>query len=164
VTSLNRLLSNRYPLFLARSVLGTVLIFASIEKIVAPEAFAISVEAYRIVPFPLINLFALFVPWLELLCGVFLLAGHHVRGSALISSVLLAAFALAIISAMARRLNIDCGCFGAAYQAPVGWTRVLEDLGLLLLGGYVFRCAPGGIPAVAAGDPPAGPGPSGQGE
>jgi uncharacterized membrane protein YphA (DoxX/SURF4 family) len=133
-----KLLSNKYLLLAARCVLGVVFVFASIEKIAAPEAFAISVEAYRILPLPVINLFALLVPWLELLCGLFLMAGHHLRGSSLVASILLAGFTLAILSAMARGLNIDCGCFGAAYQTPVTWTRIFEDLGLLLLGGYVF--------------------------
>src|SRR5258706_3051625 len=132
------LLSNKYLLLAARCILGLVFVFASIEKIALPEAFAISVEAYRILPLPVINLFALLVPWLELLCGLFLMAGHHLRGRSLVASIFLAGFTLSILSAMARGLTIDCGCFGAAYQTPVTWSRVLEDLGLLILGGYVF--------------------------
>jgi uncharacterized membrane protein YphA (DoxX/SURF4 family) len=156
------LLSNKYLLLAARCILGIVFVFAAIEKIAAPEAFAISVEAYRILPLPVINIFALLVPWLELLCGLFLMAGHHLRGSSLVASILLAGFTLAILSAMARGLTIDCGCFGAAYQTPVTWTRVLEDLGLVILGGYVFLVssrqarARGGDSAVE----PAGPAPA----
>jgi putative oxidoreductase len=156
VANVRKLLSNKYLLFFARCVLGLVFVFASIEKIASPEAFAISVEAYRILPLSIINLFALLVPWLELLCGLFLIAGYHVRGSSLVATLLLAGFTLAILSAMARGLTIDCGCFGAAYQTPVTWSRVLEDLGLIVLGWYVFLVsAPsfmwenGGSPAVA---------------
>src|SRR5258706_11092116 len=127
------LLSNKYLLLAARCVLGLVFVFASIEKIALPEAFAISVEAYRILPFPVINVFALLVPWLELLCGLFLMAGHHLRGSSLVASILLAGFTLAILSAMARGLTIDCGCFGSAYQTPVTLSRGVEHLGVLVL-------------------------------
>src|SRR5262249_13954908 len=59
---------HKYLTVAARLFLGGVFIFASIDKIAAPEPFAIAVEAYKIIPFPLINLFALIVPWLELLC------------------------------------------------------------------------------------------------
>lgn len=147
-----------YLLFLARCVLGAVFIFASLEKITAPEAFAVSVEAYRLLPFSAVNLFALFIPWLELVCGVLLMAGYHVRGSSLSMSILLFGFTLAILSAMARHLNIDCGCFGAAYQTPVGWARVFEDLGLLILGVYIFRFSSAGRVPAEAGAPAVQPG------
>ncbi len=129
---------HKYLTLAARLFLGAVFIFASIDKIAAPEPFAIAVEAYKILPYPLINLFALIVPWLELLCGIFLIGGYSIRGSAIILSALLTGFTAAILSAMARNLNIDCGCFGEAYQAPVGWARVFEDLGLLVLGAYLY--------------------------
>jgi len=133
-----KLLEHRFVILLARLILGMVLILASVEKITSPEAFAVSVDAYRLLPFPTVNIFALLVPWLELLCGVFLLAGYMVRGSSLITTILLCLFTFAILSAMARQLNIDCGCFGGAYRAPVSWTRVGEDLGLLVLALYVY--------------------------
>jgi uncharacterized membrane protein YphA (DoxX/SURF4 family) len=145
---------HRYLTLAARLFLGAVFIFASIDKIAAPEPFAIAVEAYKILPYPLINLFALVVPWLELLCGIFLIAGYNIRGSAIVASALLTGFTAAILSAMARSLNIDCGCFGEAYQAPVGWARVLEDLGLLLLGAYLYLRAPGAKTQPASEEPP----------
>ena len=125
-------------ILLARLVLGVVFILASVDKIASPEAFAVSVDAYRLLPFPTVNIFALLVPWLELLCGVLLLAGYMVRGSSLIATILLCLFTFALLSAMARQLNIDCGCFGGAYRTPVSWTRVGEDLGLLVLALYVY--------------------------
>jgi len=149
------LLGHKFVILIARLVLGVVFILASVDKIASPEAFSVSVEAYRLLPFPAINIFALLVPWLELLCGVFLLAGYMVRGSSLISSILLCLFTFAIISAMARALNIDCGCFGGAYRAPVSWTRVGEDLGLLVLALYVYifssRSAGQDAPATPSG-------------
>jgi uncharacterized membrane protein YphA (DoxX/SURF4 family) len=152
---MKKLLEHRFVILLARLVLGVVFILASVDKIASPEAFSVSVEAYRLLPFPTVNIFALLVPWLELLCGVFLLAGYMIRGSSLIASILLCLFTFAILSAMARALNIDCGCFGGAYRAPVSWTRVGEDLGLLVLALYVYivssRSAGQHEPATASG-------------
>ena len=132
------LISNKYIIFLSRCVLGTVFIVASLEKISIPEAFASAVEAYRSLPLPVINLFALLVPWVELICGLFLVAGIFVRASSLLLSSLLMLFIGAIIFAMLRNLSIDCGCFGSAHSTPIGWMKVLEDIGLFLLGLHVF--------------------------
>jgi len=123
---------------LSRFVLGMVFIVASIEKIAMPETFALSIVAYQVVPMSFVNVFALVIPWLELFCGVFLVGGMFVRSSSLLLSLLLLVFIVAIISAMVRHLNIDCGCFGAIRSSPVGIARVLEDLGLLLLGIHLF--------------------------
>jgi len=126
-------LSNKYLLLAARLIVGTVFIIASIDKIYVPEAFAESIHAYRLVPDPTVNILALILPWLELLCGVFLLGGVKVRPSALLSLALFAVFAVAIVSALARGLTIDCGCFGMEHAAPVSWGKVLEDIGLMIL-------------------------------
>ena len=127
------ILSNSYLLLIIRLFLGCIFIFASIEKISAPEAFATSVEAYKLVPYPLINMFALIIPWLELVCGLLLVVGMASRASAILLSGLLVMFIAGIMLAMFRGLNIDCGCFGPEHASPVGWMKVFEDGGLLLL-------------------------------
>ncbi len=121
----------------ARWILGLVFVVAAIDKIAAPEIFAGSIEAYKILPVPVINLFALVIPWIELLCGLFLLAGVRLRASAFLVSALLVVFLFAIISAIVRNLNIDCGCFGA-HATPVGWKKVAENVALLVLGLLIY--------------------------
>ena len=127
------ILSNPYVTLCVRIFLGCVFCIAGIEKISSPEAFASSVEAYKIIPYPLINIFALIVPWLELLCGLFLVVGIASRASAIVLFGLLIMFIAGIIFAMSRGLNIDCGCFGPGNASPVGWAKVLEDCGLVSL-------------------------------
>lgn len=130
-------LSNRYLLLCSRSILGVVFVVAAIDKIVAPDAFAESVYAYGLVPYPMINLFALIIPWLELVCGIFLVVGVRLRSSASLISMLLLFFIAAIIIALVRNLNIDCGCFGSDHTVLISWMKVLEDAGLLLLGLHI---------------------------
>jgi putative oxidoreductase len=126
------------PLFqlIARLVLGGVFLVAAIDKIAVPDAFAKSINNYHIVPTYLVNISALLLPWLELLCSIFLITGIRVKASALITSGMLVVFIVAIISAMMRGLDINCGCFSQAGVAPtkVGWGKVAEDVGLLVLG------------------------------
>lgn len=132
------ILSNRYIIFISRLILGSVFIIASIDKIVATEAFAANVASYRLLPLPVVNLFALFIPWMELICGVFLIARVYIRTSSLVLSSLLIVFTISMVSALFRGLNIDCGCFGVEYTSPVSWMRVLEDGGLMILGIHIF--------------------------
>ena len=61
------LLTHRYVVFLVRLFLGVVFIVAAIEKIAVPETFAISIEAYKLLPLQAINIFALLIPWVELI-------------------------------------------------------------------------------------------------
>ncbi len=132
------MLSNNYVLFVARFVVGIVFIIASIDKIAAADAFAASVHAYELVPDFLVNAAALVIPWLELLCGIFLIVGFKVRASALVILILLVVFTSAMAIALMRGLTIDCGCFGKEHASPVSWIKVLEDIGLALLSIYVF--------------------------
>jgi len=130
--------SNKYVILACRFILGIVFILASIDKIAAPEAFAASIQAYRILPLPVVNIAALVIPWTELICGLFLLGGILVRPSSFLLSSLLMVFIAAIFTALLRGLKIDCGCFGTAHISPVSWMRILEDIGLLSLGVVIF--------------------------
>jgi uncharacterized membrane protein YphA (DoxX/SURF4 family) len=61
------------------------------------------------------------LPWVEIICGVCMLSGFLVRGSALILSLLLITFISALIYSLLRGLDISCGCFnltseGAAHE------------------------------------------------
>ena len=141
---MSKILTHPYLVLIVRCFLGAVFIVAAIEKIAIPETFAISVEAYKLIPTQLINIFALIIPWMELVCGLFLVAGVLARASAALLSALLSVFIVALISALLRELKIDCGCFGLAHATPVGWGKVLEDVGLLILASYIyFVSAPG---------------------
>ena len=148
------LLSNKYFLLCSRLVLGVVFVVASIDKIAYPDAFGASIEAYRLIPLVLVNIIALMIPWLELVCGIFLVSGVLTKGSSTVATSLLGVFTLAIISAILRELKIDCGCFGKEHSTPVGWMRVAEDVGLLLLGIHVMIYAPSRRQGVAVDVPP----------
>lgn len=121
---------------IARMVLGVVFLVAGAEKLGALDQFGHAIANYQIVPIPLVNIAALLFVWFEITAGILLIAGAAVRGSALVSSALLVAFLIAILTAMARGLKIDCGCFVSANGASgeqVGWPKVMEDVGLLIL-------------------------------
>ena len=124
----------------ARIILGAVFIYASIDKIRYPEPFAQNIEAYEILPTAAVNIAAIWLPWLELCCGSLLILGIWVRSNAAILSALLFIFIVALVSAILRGLDISCGCFEAGdSETMVGWNRVLEDTGLLLLSLWLMK-------------------------
>jgi len=111
-----------------------VFIAASIEKIDDPNAFAVSLGGYRIVAGHPALLIATVLPWIELLCGLGLLLGVSVRGSALLAFTMLSLFTIVVFSALWRGLDISCGCYT---QDPggerIGWWKVGENAVLLLM-------------------------------
>jgi uncharacterized membrane protein YphA (DoxX/SURF4 family) len=107
-------------------LVGFVFIYASIEKIADPAYFAGTLQNYQIIPDPLINIVAITLPWLELVCGLLLLTGFWHRPSAFIIALLMIVFIIAIVSVILRGLDIECGCFGTGTSAD--WTRIIEDL------------------------------------
>ena len=135
---MKNILSNKYVILLSRLILGSVFIVAAIDKIAFPDAFAANVIAYKLIPYSLVNLFALIIPWLELFCGIFLVGRVFPRSSSFLVSGLLTIFTIAMITALVRGLKIDCGCFSAEHNSPVSWMRVLEDIGLLLFAVHIF--------------------------
>ncbi|HEX2869483.1 MAG TPA: MauE/DoxX family redox-associated membrane protein [Ignavibacteriales bacterium] len=132
------ILSNEYLLLLARLALGAVFIFAGMEKISDPEGFARAIYAYRLFPEILINFLAVAVPWIEVVSGLLLVFGTSMRENAAIITSLLLMFIIIVLISIARDLNIECGCFATASGMRVGWLKVLENSGLVILGLYII--------------------------
>lgn len=95
-----------------RIALGIVFVYASIDKILHPAAFAQDVYNYQILPDALINITALILPWFELFLGTCLIVGILTPGALLSANALLIVFMIALIFNLSRGLNVHCGCFG----------------------------------------------------
>ena len=122
----------------ARVLLGCVFIYASLDKIRHPEFFAEAVYNYQLAPEMAVNLVAIWLPWLEFLCGVLLVLGLWVRGSILILSGLLLVFLSAIGINLARGLDIHCGCFTTQGSHSMNIFTLFRDLSILFLALYLF--------------------------
>jgi uncharacterized membrane protein YphA (DoxX/SURF4 family) len=91
--------------------LGVFFVAAALPKIVDPPSFAHMVYNYRIMPGGVINLMALVMPWIELLCGLALILGIWTAAARSIIAAMLLTFIAAISINLARGNAIDCGCF-----------------------------------------------------
>lgn len=106
---------------LARWLLGGLFLYLGLHKALLPVEFLKLVRAYDLVQTPwLLNSIAALLPWFEVLCGLLLLAGVAVRGTALWLVAMLVPFTLAILRRALEvqsaeviafcAVKFDCGC------------------------------------------------------
>ena len=138
--TIQQLFESRAFMIVVRVALGAIFFYAGAEKIINPVAFAGDVANYRLLPHVAVNLVAITLPWVEAAVGLLLVAGVWVRPSALIVTVLMLVFLAAIGQAVARGLDINCGCFGTQNARKVGLIVIGEDLLMLLAAAWLaFR-------------------------
>jgi uncharacterized membrane protein YphA (DoxX/SURF4 family) len=129
----------RWVALACRLVVAAVFIAASIPKILEPHAFAIAVFRYQMLPFSLINLMAVFLPWIELVTGIALLVPRWTAPAAAIILGMLAVFTVAIAASYVRGINIACGCFSVDPDAKhIGWWNLARNLGLIAMTGVSY--------------------------
>lgn len=121
-------------------VMAGVFLRAGLPKALNPEEFAVAVYRYQFLPDPLINVVALFVPWLEIVCAAALLTLPGLRkGAAWLVALMLIAFTVLLISAVLRGIDASCGCFSLNPDArDLGWRNVIRNLVFLAATGVVL--------------------------
>ena len=119
--------------YIVRAVLGVLFIWAALAKISDLSGFAAEVHNFRMIPLALENLFAMTLPWIELVAGVALVLNVAPRAATAVLGFLLVVFLIAIVSAIIRNLDIACGCFGTSDASQTGWITLLRDLGFIAL-------------------------------
>jgi len=131
------LLTHPWLNLLTRTVVGSIFIFSSVEKTADPGAFAVLLDNYRLLPYDFSLAVATVLPWVELVCGMAVLAGIAHRGASLILGVLTIGFTVAVVSGLLRGLDISCGCYTLDPEVgKIGWSKVVENTELILL--FVF--------------------------
>ena len=118
---------------------GALFIFAGLTKMVDfqpfrvldPMDFARDIDNYKILPWWMSVRLALYLPWLEIICGLALVLRRLYSGALALLLALLVVFIGASFAAKARGIDITCGCFGhVSDQLSFAWHIVL-DLAIL---------------------------------
>jgi protein SCO1/2 len=133
-------LLRRLAVLAGRLLLGAVFIVAAGPKIADPPGFAHMIANYRLFPAALVHAAALVLPWIEILCGLFLVAGLFWKTAAKLVGAMLVVFILAIGTNLARDRAVQCGCFDvhaaekshAELIAEMRWV-LARDAALLLV-------------------------------
>jgi uncharacterized membrane protein YphA (DoxX/SURF4 family) len=135
------MIRNRRLLLLLRVIVGGVFIWAGALKVADPLGFAQSIMNYQVFPHSLAFLIAVVLPWVEVLCGAFLIIGLFSRSSALLISLMLIAFIGLVALALARGIDTSCGCFGS-FSRRADFSLILTDAVLFVFALIVFFAPP----------------------
>jgi len=137
---------NQHVILIFRIALAAVFIYAALQKIGKPLMFADEIRMYQVLDRgPLLYAVAIVLPWIEMCCGISLLAGLFMRGAALILAVMNAVFlamitwrTIGVMSAEGTplmKVYFDCGCgFGATYA----WKKLIEDTLFILMAAAIY--------------------------
>jgi uncharacterized membrane protein YphA (DoxX/SURF4 family) len=128
-----QVLRHPYLTLATRLALGGMFIFAGAAKLGQLAEFATLVEAYRILPHSLAQIYGFTIPGVEVAVGIFLVAGLFLRLSASVSILATISFIIAKSVALSRGMNLTCGCFGETAVMLSSQTLAL-DFVLLALG------------------------------
>lgn len=125
--------------------LGAIFVAAALPKITDPPSFAHMIYNYRILPSALINITAIVMPWVELLCGLALILGIWTKPARSLVAAMLVVFMIAITINLARGNAIDCGCFDTSAANKTHeerirdmWIVLLRDAGMLLMAAQLW--------------------------
>ncbi len=122
-----------------RILLGIVFVIAGSMKIFNPWRFHDTVTNFRILSDPLAQAAAFYIPWLEVVLGLALIARKLYRGALASSGLLLSIFTAVLLSAQLRGLDTSCGCFGS-WDMSLNFEGLLaRNIGLLIVTGFLIR-------------------------
>lgn len=117
--------------FAARLTIGGLFLVTGVLKMLDPSEFLKAIENYKILPHLLAITAVFYLPFLEIFCGISLIVKRFYAGALALLTGLMLVFIVALISAWARGLDIDCGCFGSA-EGPAHYGLALtRDFAIL---------------------------------
>ena len=124
----------KYIQYAVLSIIALFFIVAAVPKLANPEAFAESISNYQIVPGYLINLMAIYLPWVELFAGISLFSRVTRKAGLSLIFIMLLVFIAAQSIALAKGLDITCGCFSVSEGSKkAGLSGILQNLVLLVM-------------------------------
>jgi hypothetical protein len=135
-----------------RLLIAAVWLLACAYKIIYPYDFARVISKYALLPDATVNVFALALPWIELVLALALIFSRSFREAAAWGSIaLLLMFIGAISIKLFQGAEIHCGCFSsaAASGSSIGPGNLVRNIGLIFLCAfaiYVERVHPAKSP------------------
>jgi uncharacterized membrane protein YphA (DoxX/SURF4 family) len=123
----------KHALLIVRLVLGILFLWAAFYKLNAPAEFAQSLENYKVFDERISRFIAVFIPFLEVILGIFLIFGIWLKETFILTVLLYIIFDIMIFQAYLRDLDISCGCFSSSSSSPIGVAKFGENFLLTFL-------------------------------
>lgn len=118
----------KYVEWALRLAVGGVFLYAGWVKRSDGVDLADSIATFRILPNVLIVPFMLSIVPFEIAAGAMVLTGWQKRVGALGLLMMTAMYCVALASALARGISVNCGCFGASAVGTNPWIDLGRDL------------------------------------
>lgn len=129
--------SHPYVELALRLFLGGVFITSAVSKFPHHTEFEGIVKDYDLLPDALATVYAGALPWVEMLVGVYLLAGVLIRPAAIVSLLMALSFMIANVSALVDDKEHCGSCFGDMWTLPV-WQAIAIDSGIFIVAGLLL--------------------------
>ncbi|NOK63275.1 MAG: hypothetical protein GFH25_541220n125 [Chloroflexi bacterium AL-N10] len=128
--------------FVIRTYLGIFSLTSAIGKLRNLPQFTQGTIDYRVLPPRFARLFALCLPWVELMVAMALLLGIALPVAAAATALMLLSFIVALTINLQRGRVLDCNCHGIAGNKMISWGTVARNIWLLLLSIVLITGAP----------------------
>lgn len=138
----------------SQALLAGLFLFAAFNKLAGangPQLFSASIQAFfklkdgsSAAPDWFVKLSTGVVPWVEVIAALLLLCGIWARAAAVVLSLLLITFIALIAQAIARDLDLHCGCFGKLSPfcpERVGYCNIIQNT-IMLAMALLIACTP----------------------
>jgi uncharacterized membrane protein YphA (DoxX/SURF4 family) len=120
--------------FIIRVFLGLVFLSSALGKLRKHHQFVEAIQDYRLLPESLARIYALWLPWVELLVGLMFLSGLGLRFATIVAFLLLVSFFIAIVPNLrADRTPRKCNCYGIFGDTDISWGIVARNIVLVIL-------------------------------
>lgn len=125
--------------WVARLVLGYVLLASAVDKIRHRRKFLAAVMRYELLPLAGSVWVSYVLPWTELLLGFWIVAAVGTQDAALATGALLLFFAaLSAFKWLTGARDLPCGCGGTHQRSTIGPGHILSNLLLVGLATWIL--------------------------
>ena len=125
----------------ARILISASFLLAGVLKWRDADSALIAVYQYQILSWEASGVLATVLPFLEITTAFGLWVPRLRLGACVLCVLLYLLFIGALASAVARNLDVTCGCFGTTDLHATAFRRILEDAVLLGLGLFLTKDA-----------------------
>jgi putative oxidoreductase len=137
---MNNLLNIKNLIFIFRILLGILFLYSGTMKSLDPIAFDKIIKMYEILHLELIPYAAIFLPFIEIITGLFLIIGYKIKASSIILSIMMILFGIFIGINVYRGNYFECGCLelkkiGIGIDEDISIKLIFRNI---ILSGFLF--------------------------
>jgi len=128
------LIKTPWPKRMLRIIIGSIFIYVGYVRLQHPNLVAEHIMALEILPWKLVNFFAMWMLCFEVFIGIMLICGIWLRAGTIIIIGFCILCTFLISYALMKGLSMQCGCFVTSPAGmPRNWSSLWQE-GIMLAG------------------------------